>query len=290
MSSTSRIACVLVAVALAATAGASAQTARPADPNAAWSKACKTEIEKELAKERPTPREVAFDDDTLMRQEGPNNTIHLSGSGKFLGPGGTWRRFSYACTWDSTAARLTSAQATRDKGASEICQRAVEEKIRAERSDARELRMDAGSLEETAKGTRTDVSGTGQFSGGRGNERQFSFQCSVDAAAGKATSATWKIIEPAPPSPEPVEDSTAPSPEACRVAVQKELQRQRPNASAIQIFSESIETAAGASGLTTMTGRGQYDGGRGQSNGIRFECTFDDASGTVIRARYNHRG
>jgi len=281
-----------LAICLILPAAGMAQDKRPANPSAEWTKACTEQVETKLRKERPTTKQFQIAEDTLERWAESDDAIGISGSGKLLGPGGTWRRFSFECTWDSANSRLTKAEASEEKGAGEVCQRAVQEAIRKDRKDARDLKMDASSIAEVESGKNTTVSGKGQFKGGPGSAHQFTFDCTFDNQAGKATNSSWKMAEAEEEqqAATPATASASLSVDACRNAVNEKLHGQQPNVGALQVFEDSIETATGATGTTQMTGRGQYDGGSGKSKGLRFECTFDDASGTVIRATYHHRG
>lgn len=174
----------------------------------------------------------------------------------------------------------------------DACITAVRERVRQERPKVEKVeRVDAGETRQVSDGE-TGVRGQGQFLGGGGNWRQFTYDCVYSTRSGKVTSVTYEERggdDEIKHENEGPLDRSRPWGQKCEQAVQQRLRHDHPRSERLQ-FLEDTERQHRISGSETgVRGQAKFQGRTGKWHWISFECIYDARTGDVTSANFQPR-
>jgi len=157
---------------------------------------CQARIRKQVFEDHKGAREVRFVAQTSKRQQDPSD-ITIQGKGSFQRHNGDWRGFDYRCRYDLRRDRIESASyeiggkdewgwGEHDQDSAKLrraihrCKGEVEQKIYQRSPAASWLRWDKVDVDTAHHRDEWWIRGSGDFTGGRGNQRHFDYRCLYD--------------------------------------------------------------------------------------------------------------
>lgn len=186
-----------------------------------------------------------------------------------------------------TAAIAATPSTPGDTSAGPVCEAAVAQTLRDLRGPAAK-EVQFGPVKPVVPppaGNDTALAGQGQYRALSGAATPFTYTCTFDPQAGKASGVVLRESRaPSAAVQGPWEpDLTHVSPEACEAAAAAALKDQYPPAGGIRFESDSRRLRPAANARTSLEGRGSLERAAGMNRApFSYRCVFEADSGKLF--------
>lgn len=181
----------------------------------------------------------------------------------------------------------------------DLCDRALEARIRQDHPHTDEVEVSGGTVSEWAW-SRTEVAVAGEGRMRRGSSwNEFDFVCLIDARSNAVTALEWsgplKDGEPVRPGAQPPArllgslEGSSPAGRGCVAALEAAIRADHPRSGRVELDRRSLRRWRRSTVETGVRGEGTFAGSRGLPHPFEFTCVWDERRDTAGALFYELR-